>query len=330
MRRLTTFLLLAGALLAARVRAMDLQLHAQVDKDHVQLGESIVYQVSLQLNGQSSFTPQLQTPEFQQQGFQVRSGPQQQQNVSWVNGVVTQNVTISWQIMAIKSGDLTLGPCVVRLKDPAQGEITRRSETLTIHVEKAGAFVIPPTPTAVAPESTPTPLPPQADGLRPIRPDMPFPWAQVAGLGALAAGLLGFMAWLALRRPKPKAAPVVRNPGQVALYELEQARRLLAEGKGPEYFRQVSRVLRSYLGVRLGMFQGEPTLLEFKRRGAAYLKERQAGEEALQASGEALDELVLVLFAKHQPTAGEEEAFPDKARALVLAFEKAAERDKGK
>src|SRR5688572_15700216 len=87
--------------------AATFELSAQVSKDHVELGESFVLGLTLNVDGNFTFAPQLEIPAME--GFEIRGGPQQSQNHSWVNGVVKTQARVQWELVAVKSGKLKLG-----------------------------------------------------------------------------------------------------------------------------------------------------------------------------------------------------------------------------
>jgi hypothetical protein len=310
-KRFLLFILLSFSLSA---HAVEVSLHAQASKDKVQLGESLVYQLTLNLQGQTQFSPQLALPkEFP--GFQIVQGPQQQQSMNWVNGTVSQSWTFSWEIAPIRAGTLKLAPVKVTLKNPSGDEV-KESEALSIEVPrgKANPFLAGPTP-AMA-----TPQPPQPMDLRPLKADLGLPWL-ILGLLALAvAGSAALILWLIFRPGKPRpAVPAVRNPGQLALFDLENARSLMKDGDLSAYFLEIARILRSYYRSRLSFPRPETTLLEIRALALAKLKGRPA--EDRQAVEESLDSLNWVLFARHEPSLQEAEDLAIQARQAVLAFE---------
>jgi hypothetical protein len=312
--RLFAFFLLSW--LACGLQASEVNIQARADKQKAELGETVQFQVVISISGPTQFTPKLEVPPFE--GFQARGQPRQEQGMNWVNGQVTQSVSLTWELSPVKSGRLKLGPARITLKDPS-GEKTKEAPAVYVTVAKPSTIFLKPTPTLEAGEvSRDT----ENDELRPIKPDLGFPW-QRAGLIALAVlAVLGLAAWLALRPPKPKPVEVVRNPGQKALYELEQARLLLKSGEEEAYFKEVSRILRDYFKVRLSLPMPEPTLLEIQKAGRVFLvqAEGKAGAEA-EYLEETFNLLVLVLFAKYEPQAKESDQLAEGARKLVLEFE---------
>lgn len=297
----------------------EISLHAKTSTDHAKLGESLVYSLTLNLTGQTQFSPQIKLPDSFP-GFQVRQGPQQQQSMSWVNGNQSQSWTFSWELAPVKSGTLQILPVKVVLKDPV-GELVRSSETLKIQVARGKSFLIPPTPTAV-PSQAPAP----AMELRPLKADLGLPWMML-GLVALAVSLpMALLLWLLLRKPKPRVQePVARHPGQAALLALEQCRPLLKSGEMEVCFKQISAVLRGYLKQQLDLAKPEPTLFEVEEAVSARL--RAAKVKDAGRSEEALQDLSLILFARKEPSLKEAEDLLEQARQVVLTFESLPPRE---
>jgi hypothetical protein len=285
----------------------EVALHASLSKNQAQLGESLVYTLTLNLQGQTQFSPQLELPRAFP-GFQVRQGPQQQQSMNWVNGSVSQNWTWEWELAPLQSGLLRLPRPKVTLKDP-NGPQEKSAEALSVQVAKGKSLVLQPTPTA---EAAPT----QTEELRPLKADLGIPWLMLGGLVLALAAPLSLLLWWLFRKPAPKpAAAVEREAGQLALYELEQARRFIQQEDPQALFLELSRILRRYLKQRLRVEKPEPTLLELR---SAALK---SGPEA-ETMGEALEDLGIFLFAHKGAGTAEAEALLEQARQAVLAMER--------
>src|SRR6266705_12009 len=112
--RFLTFIALFG-LLPAVLSAGNFDIAARASKLDVELGETFVLTVDLSIDGNLAFAPQLEAPAFD--GFQVQAGPRQGQQVTWVNGVVKARISVQWELAALKSGNLTLGPFKASAKD---------------------------------------------------------------------------------------------------------------------------------------------------------------------------------------------------------------------
>ncbi len=212
----------------------------------------------------------------------------------------------SGRIAAFEIGELELPAIDVQAKDPAGGEIEARADSLSVLI----ASVLEPG------ESEPEAEPPLADLKAPasLTPNYrPLIWGSAGLVGLL---LLAGVVWWVVRKyagrlgavPLP-ADPFVRVPPHVWIYEELQRlldRRLAEQGKVPEFFSELSRILKQYLSGRYRVDLMEQTTAEVPE------KLQQAGCPA-----DRIDEIVnllercdLVKFAK-LPGA------PDDCRAAV-------------
>lgn len=316
MRFIYLALLVLG--LNTSIHGASFELGAQVSKDHVELGEAFTLSLVLTVDGNFSFAPQIEIPKMD--GFQIQGGPQQSQNYSWINSVVKTQATVSWELVALKSGRLSLGPFKASAKDASQGEVVKTAPAISITVAKGQGFALPPTPTpepdgALAPQGAP-------DELRDIKPDLGLPWARIAIVAGAAVLALALILWWALR-PKPvKKVEAIRDPGQVALLELEKARQLLIAGDEEGYYKELGRIIRFYLRHRMRMPEKELTLSEAGRLlEQALMKSGDAG--TLEASA-AMNRLQELLFADEAPQAMDAEMLAPALRKSILTLEKDA------
>ena len=249
-------LLPAFLLLSSPAHAGTFDMSAAVDHDHLELGESLRFTLSVRLNGRMDFAPQIEQPTFP--GFQVQGGPAQSQNISWVNGAMSMQQSFTWELVAQKSGDLVLGPYHATGKDALAGNLARETKPITVHVSRPKnlGFTLP----SQNPGAEPTP----DEEIRDIKADRPFPWGLAALAAAALAGLAGFFVWWWLRPVKPKQEFVPRDPAQLALEQLERLRQALQPGGEADFVKASTGVLRQYLRFRLDL-RNEATLAEALR-----------------------------------------------------------------
>ena len=100
---------------------------AQTSKAKVAAGETFQIQYSLNANGARFVAPPLND-------FDVYSGPNQSTSMSYVNGVMSQSVTLSYIISAKKEGKFTIGPASVSVNGTSI-----QSNSLVIEVSKGSA-----------------------------------------------------------------------------------------------------------------------------------------------------------------------------------------------
>jgi hypothetical protein len=311
MSRITLWLafLPAFILLAVPAYAGTFDLSASVDHDHLELGESLQFQLHLRLNGNMDFPPALDpSPTFE--GFQAQGGPSQSQNITWINGAMTMEVTLTWELVAQKSGDLVLGPYRASGKDALAGNVVRETKPIHIHVSRPKNLGF------TLPSQNPTEEPTPDENIRDIKADRPFPWGLLAGVVVGLTALAGLLLWWWLRPAKPKQEVVPRDPAQLALEQLEKLRQGMQPGGEPEFVRAATAVLRQYLRFRLEL-RNEATLSEA-------LKALQRATPTLAASSLADWRLrtELLLYAGREVQPADTEAVYQGARSLILEHER--------
>lgn len=203
----------------------------------------------------------------------------------------------------------------VTLQPFAVGDLTLPPARLVLHDEKgAHEAVLSPPPLAVASllPSGGGPEPPPAP---PLPVPRRFPVAALlllllAGL-LLAGGLLWFRHRRALRPPRPRAAPSLRetDPPRWALGEVERI--FAASLPADRRFEALSAVIRAFLAWRYDLPFPDWTLEEI-RQATQGLPDLPEGTR--EAYLEVLSACALVLYARHLPSAGETAGL--KARSL--------------
>jgi hypothetical protein len=286
---------------------------ASVDRHELELGESLRLTLSLSVQGQLDFAPQLEQPRFD--GFEAR-GPQQLQSMQWVNGSVSVNQSLVWELTAVKAGRLTLGPFVVSGKDARLGDIVKKTQALTVTVRR---------PKNLAFKALATPGPgeegwqaPQRDEeqLRDIKPDRPFPWLRVGlWVGGSLAALALLLTWWRRRPPVPLGPPPPRDPAQWALEQLERLRQGLQSGGERTFVLACAALLRDYLRHRLDL-RFEATLNEGLRELARRAKDLDDPREV----GRRLDWL---LYGGGTVEPADADWSYQSVRAVIIAAERA-------
>lgn len=80
--------------------------YAQVNSKRVQVGVPFEYAIVISVSA-NSYAP----PSFKD--FDIVSGPNQSSSIQYVNGVLTQQMIISWGLVPRKEGKFTIGPALV-------------------------------------------------------------------------------------------------------------------------------------------------------------------------------------------------------------------------
>ena len=103
------------------------KLTAQASRTKVGVGESFQISFSLNSSGSNFVAPSLND-------FNVYSGPNQSTSMSYINGAMSQSVTLSYIIAAKKEGKFTIGPASVNVNGT-----TIQSNSFSIEVIKGAA-----------------------------------------------------------------------------------------------------------------------------------------------------------------------------------------------
>jgi hypothetical protein len=308
---------------ASTLMAATFDVTASVDRTELELGESLRYTLSLQVNGRMDFPVQIDQPRFD--GFQAQ-GPGRQDGSSWVNGTVTEQHVFIWDLVPIKAGTLEIPAIKANAKDAANGEVIKSTPAFSIKVRRPKnaynglAPVATPLPTYGL-QSQPTPGMDDT-GLRGIKGDRGLPWGPVgAVLGAFAA-VLAFLAWWARRSGEEEPAlPVVKDPRALAFKQLDAALQRLAAGDPPGFVLGVGHALRGYLRQRMDL-RTEVTLAEAVRACVRRLPDDKDKEGAR----ELLERLELLLYGD-VPFKADDKALLDQAsRNLINTMERLAGR----
>ncbi|MBL7890913.1 MAG: protein BatD [Bacteroidia bacterium] len=115
-------------LLSAITSVMAQKFVAQASKTTVAVGEAFQISYTLNTSGSNFKVPALKD-------FDVYSGPNQSTSMSFVNGAMSQSVTLSYVIAAKKEGKITIGPATVNVEGK-----TIQSNSLTFDVVKGNNY----------------------------------------------------------------------------------------------------------------------------------------------------------------------------------------------
>lgn len=297
------------AFLPAWAGAGTFELDASVDRNELDLGDSLHFTLRVTEHDNLAFQPQVTTPTFD--GFEAQ-GPQTAYSVSWVNGSQTLVQTWTWELEAQKSGRLVLGPYHAMAKDALNGDIERATTPIVITVRQPKGLNYP--------SLNPTPEPQEPDGtLRDIKPDRGLPWILV---GEALAALLVLLTVLALlSQPAKRKEPeeiLPADPAQAALLRLDKAlQAFMVSADARAYSASVGEVLRVYLRQRLELKSGM-TLAESVR--ALRFQAPTVQPQRLNALRARLE---LLIYGGAAFTDGDREALDGEARDLVRGVEAA-------
>jgi hypothetical protein len=286
-----------------------------VDRDHLELGESLHLTRSWSMNGQMTFRPEWEQPNFD--GFAPQGGPTQSQSIQWVNGALSMETVETWELVAQKSGVLTLGPFRATAKDALDGTQVKTAPAIRVTVTRPKnlAFHLPsaqPSPANALAGSEPV----DDSALRDIKGDRALPWLLMGLVAAALLGVGGLLFWWWMRPQAAKVEAVPRDPAQLALEQLEKAYRGLAPGGEPAFIREAAGLLRQFLRHKLSLRSGV-TLAEALRAV------RYQAPGALREEREALRaRLDWLLFGGSEPQPADAEEVYQRVRAQVIELER--------
>ncbi len=158
-----------------------------------------------------------------------------------------------------------------------------------------------------------TPMPSIRDIAPPID-VFPYPMWMVATACGVALLLVLLAVWLIWRWVKRRPAPPPPTPRQVALRELEEARKRVTEMAPYEFSILVSDVLRRFVTADFGLRATRQTSPEFLAEAAASQNFTEAEKELL---GLFLEKSDLIKFARIDASQADSEALLEQAIAFV-------------
>lgn len=289
---------------------------AKVDKNKVSLGDVIRYTISVKRHGSVSQSPIVTPPSFD--GFKV-TGNYSSSNISIINNNATINVELVYDLLAVKSGEITIEPAQITFMNPlTKAQETIKTKPVTVYVDK-GTKKLPPglsveTPT---PEPTFTPEAEEKD-IREIKTKLEFRFSKILPFLILfIIFLIAILiaAYFIFKKPEPKKIIVEDTDyKKEALKKLIKARDILKKGNIKEYYYEVYEIIRNFLSGILKESFYELTTREIIKK----LKEKKLlKDDKIKSINELLQELDLVKFTEYKPDDKETEAIEGKAQNII-------------
>jgi len=267
---------------AALFAVIMVQAESAVDKDEVELGETLTYTITVTRQGTGE-NPRVSPPSFE--GFRVQ-GTYSGNNISIINGAATVSTQLQYALMAIKSGEVTIQPAIINVKNQQTGKYDEiKTKPLVITVKGGKQSAPPAAVKSVTPVITPAQaMPPQAAGnIKEIKYRLDFNFTDVLPyLIILILLILGvYLLWRKIfgkPQQKPAAEPLKREVYREALARIKKAYDNYAKGAHKELYSEIYEALRLFLSDRYKVSLFELTTSEIlKKTGAEFAKDLLSG-----------------------------------------------------
>ncbi len=231
-------------------------MQARVNRDQVNLGDTLIYTVEVVTAGARQSTPVIILPKFKEKFQQQDIFSRSTANI--LNGKTYISIIKEAYLTAHRTGRITIPPSRIDFMDSATGERSvRYTQPVNIVVNQAGGAPAVPTPT------------PEIDVLRPIKTSAGISagqWLPMAIGGLMIFLVLGLGAYFRGRSvvsaPEPDLPGDTRTAEQKALEALEQTKDLQAAGKIKAFYTALSDILRLFLAERYAFKAEESTTRE--------------------------------------------------------------------
>ncbi|MFH0794788.1 MAG: BatD family protein, partial [bacterium] len=129
--------ILATILFGASAGAQQISFESQVDRTQIEVGDQLVYTVTVTTAGQRGGAPTPEFPKFD--GFNVVSGPNSSTQISMFNTQISYSQSYSFQLEAARPGEIVIPPAKLRL-----GGKEYSSHEITVEVKKPAQIEMPP------------------------------------------------------------------------------------------------------------------------------------------------------------------------------------------
>ncbi|HRU38474.1 MAG TPA: BatD family protein [Candidatus Goldiibacteriota bacterium] len=280
---------------------------AEVDRKSVKLGDVITYTITVKREGAGGASPEVEPPSFE--GFRVM-GSYSQNSVSIINNIASITTALQYQLMAVKSGEVTIQPAKVYVRNPVSGQreqFATKAVTVTV---AGGRGTAPATATPAIPIETPTPVPaPARADIREIKMSLSFRFSDILPYLILAAVFIAVLAvaWKIIFKKRELAAPALTEVDyrKEALKMLKKAYDRLGRGDIKGFYYDIYEAVRFFTAVRIGESLDELTTREIQSRIQGKLSEGK-----VERIIEFMNDCDIVKFADYSPKPDEaEEAY---------------------
>jgi hypothetical protein len=316
MKKIIFTAILAISFVSFAFCASKVEVTAVTDRTTAKLGDVIRYTLSIKRQGDLSQSPSLSLPAFE--GFRT-VGNYSSNSMSIINGTAAAQTDQAIDLMAVKSGVVTINPAKVKFYNPDTKQYENiETKPITIKVSQGGSRMAV-AATAAAP-AVPTALPaPQATpDIREIKMSISMSFMDLLPYIILALLFIAlvYFGWKKLtnkKAAKPAAAVQGDSYKQEAADMLEKSRGLLKSGDVKQYYYAMYEAVRFYISKKYNGTFGELTTQEIVRK----LSDLKAGEPFIKPVYEFMKDCDLVKFADYKPSEKETEEAYEKAKIII-------------
>jgi len=288
---------------------------ATVDKNKVKLGDTITYTITVKRQGTGNFAPDVIPPSFD--GFRI-VGSYSQNSVSIINMATTMTTKMQYELIAIKSGEITIDPAYVKFKDPATGKIeTIQTKSVVVYVDSGkpqkNITRVIPTPAAQPTQET-------EEDIKEIKLKLQF---RLFDLIPYIIAIIIFIVALILaaififRKPsEPVSKKDESDYRKEALKKLNAAKEHLRKNDVKLYYTDVYEAVRYFLSMHLKISLHELTTQEILKK----LKEMDVDKHMLDILNIFMSDCDMVKFADYKPDKEEIEQIIKRAGDIINNF----------
>ena len=288
-----------------------LEATAETDRTSASLGDVIRYTLTVKRQGDMSQPPSIVLPSFE--GFRV-GGSYSNSMMNFINGAASAQNQQIVDLIAVKSGEVVIGPAKIRFMNPATKQYENlETKAITVVVgqgkrrQAAAAAVEMPTPTVVPAESD----------IRSIKYSYHFDLAGILPYLLLALAFLAaaYFAWRKIfgkKEIKPAVIPA-EDHRKIALRRIKKAGELAKTGDIKGYYSELYEIIREFLNNHFNNTFSELTTQEIIKK----LGDLNTPQPDMDIALDFMKESDLVKFADYKPSEKEIDEIGLKAEDVI-------------
>ncbi len=284
---------------------------ASVDKNKLKLGDNLIYTVTVKRQGAGNFAPEVVPPSFE--GFRV-TGSYSQNSVSIINMAATITTNMQYELIAVKSGEITIEPAYIKFRDPSTGKVeTIKTKPIIVYVDSGK-------PKQSNTQVIPAPTPQIEEDIREIKMKLQF---RISDLIPYLIALIIIIAALTLAAIfifKKPSEPVIKEEDidykREALKKLRAAKEHLKKNNIKLYYSDVYEAVRYFLSMHLKISLNELTTREILKK----LKDIKVDKQMLGVINLFMSDCDVVKFADYKPDDEEMEQIYKRAEDIINNF----------